>query len=146
MRIHHPLFFFSKSEKDKIIAAIREAETNTSGEVRVHLAARVQGDVLSHAKKIFEKIGMARTKDRNGVLIFLALRDKQVVILGDQGIHDKVSGNFWNEEIGLMQSYFRKGEFAVGIAQAVLQVGEKLKTFFPYQKDDKNELPDKISM
>jgi uncharacterized membrane protein len=141
----YPGFFFTKAEKSRIVSAVQEAERGTSGEIRVHLERHVKGDLLEHAKQVFERIGMADTKDRNGVLIFLVLRDKQVAILGDKGIHEKVPADFWNEELALMQSFFRKGEFAEGISQAILRAGEKLKAFFPRQTDDKNELPDRIS-
>lgn len=142
---NYPVFFFSKKEKQKILAAIGEAEKNTSGEVRVHLEYRVKGDLVDHAKKVFEKIGMTKTAQRNGVLIFLTTKDKKVAILGDAGIHERVGQDFWNEEVSLMQKYFRENRFAEGVAEAVLRVGEKLKSFFPCQAGDKNELPDGIS-
>lgn len=145
MRFNHPIFFFSKKEKEQIVSAIQEAERNTSGEVRVHLERKVKGDILEHAGKLFEKIGMTRTKDRNGVLILLVTKDKRFVILGDKGIHEKVPANFWDDAAKLMEDRFKKGEFAEGIAQAVLRAGEKLKAHFPRLADDKNELPDDIS-
>jgi uncharacterized membrane protein len=141
----YPNFFFTKAEKKKIVSAIQEAERNTSGEVRVHLERHVKGDILEHAKKVFEKIGMTKTKDRNGVLVFLATRDKRFAILGDQGINEKVPSTFWDDAARLMSNHFKKGEFAEGISKAILLAGEKLKAFFPRQADDKNELSDEIS-
>ena len=88
---------------------------------------------------------MTRTKDRNGVLIFLATGDKRFVILGDKGIHEKVPADFWDDSAKLMEDHFKKGDFAEGVAQAVLRAGEKLKVFSPHQADDKNELSDGIS-
>ncbi|OQA55526.1 MAG: hypothetical protein BWY42_01428 [Candidatus Omnitrophica bacterium ADurb.Bin277] len=141
----HPAFFFSKSEKQRIISAVREAEKNTSGEIRVHLERRLKGDMMAEARKVFERIGMTRTKDRNGVLILLVIRDRRVAILGDKGIHEKVPADFWEREIRLMENCFRENEFAEGIALAVLEIGEKLREFFPFRPDDQNELPDGVS-
>ncbi|HOE68739.1 MAG TPA: TPM domain-containing protein [Candidatus Omnitrophota bacterium] len=141
-----PGFFFSRSEKSRIVSAIREAEKNTSGEIRVHLERRVKGDILEHARRVFERIGMTKTKDRNGVLIFLAVRDKQVAIIGDRGIHEKVPEGFWDSEIALMRGCFRERKFAEGVVRAILKAGEKLKAFYPYHDEDQNELADDISV
>ncbi|MBN1354093.1 MAG: TPM domain-containing protein [Candidatus Omnitrophica bacterium] len=144
-RSHIPSLFLSKEEKKMIIDAIGEAEKNTSGEIRVHLEAKSSGDVLQHAKKVFEKLKMTHTAARNGTLIFLCVRDKKFAIIGDRGIHDKVPENFWRDVSSLMQEYFKKDLFAEGLAEGIKMVGEKLKVYFPYQKDDVNELPDDIS-
>lgn len=142
---YSPVFFFSESEKKIIEESIGEAEKHTSGEIRVHLEGRVRGDILVHARKVFERIGMTKTKDRNGVLLFLSVRDRQVAILGDRGINEKVPPKFWEQEIALIQESFSRGEFAEGVSKAVLQVGYKLKEYFPRDRTDANELPDKIS-
>ena len=145
MRITYPIFFFSGKEKKQILAAVQEAEKNTSGEVRVHLEYRSRGPVYGHAQKVFQRIGMTKTAQRNGVLIFLATKDKKFAVLGDVGINNKVPEGFWNDVVQIMQEHFKQNKFAEGVAEAALRIGEKLKAYFPYQTNDKNELPDGIS-
>ncbi len=145
MRIKYPMFFFSKKEQERILSAIREAEKNTSGEIRVHLESKARGNIFSHAQKVFHKIGMTHTEQRNGVLVFLAIQDKQFAVLGDTGINEKVPEGFWNDVAEIMRIHFKRGQFAEGISEAVLRIGLKLKEYFPYQKHDKNEISDNIS-
>ena len=145
MRITYPIFFFSRKEKKKILEAVQEAEKNTSGEIRIHLEYKARGPVYGYAQKVFQRIGMTKTDQRNGVLIFLATHGKKFAVLGDVGINEKVPEGFWNDVVGIMQEHFKKDEFAEGVSAAVLRIGEKLKMYFPYQADDKNELPDGIS-
>ena len=145
MRVIYPMFFFSGKEKKQILAAVREAEKNTSGEIRIHLEYKTRGPVFGHAQKVFQRIGMTKTSERNGVLIFLATHDKKFAVLGDVGINEKVPEGFWNDVVGIMQEHFRRNKFAEGISEAVLRIGEKLKACFPYQANDKNELSDNIS-
>ncbi len=137
--------FFSAAEESQIIAAIRRAENNTSGEIRVHVEVGAQAPALVIAQRIFHELGMQETKDRNGILILLSVDRREFAILGDEGIDKVVSEDFWDTERDLMQQHFRRGDFAGGIALAIQQVGAKLKQFFPYQDDDVNELPDEIS-
>lgn len=137
--------FFKKEEETRIVEAIREAERNTSGEIRVHLDDDCKGPIMEEAIRTFGRLKMHRTEARNGVLIFLATERHEFAIIGDEGI-DRVTGeDFWREERDLMQAYFRRGAFCEGLCLAIGQVGEKLKTYFPYQSDDINELPDEIS-
>lgn len=145
MRITYPMFFFSGKEKKQILAAVREAEKDTSGEIRVHLEYKTRGPVYGYAQKVFQRIGMTKTAQRNGVLIFLVTQDKKFAVLGDVGINEKVPEGFWHDVVEIMQAHFKENKFAEGIAEAVLRIGEKLKAYFPYQSDDKNELPDNIS-
>lgn len=145
MRITYPMFFFSGKEKKQILAAVQEAEKSTSGEIRVHLAHKTHGPVFGYAQKVFQKIGMTKTAQRNGVMIFLATHDKKFAVLGDVGINEKVPEGFWNDVVHIMQEHFRQDKFAEGISEAALRIGEKLKAHFPYQANDKNELPDGIS-
>lgn len=145
MRIFYPIFFFSRNEKKQILAAVRKAEENTSGEIRVHLEYKARGPVYGHAQKVFQRIGMTKTGQRNGVLIFLATHDKKFAVLGDVGINEKVPDGFWNDVVHIMQEHFKQDKFAEGISEAALRIGEKLKAYFPYQSNDKNELPDGIS-
>lgn len=137
--------FFNADEEERIITAIQEAECNTSGEIRVHLEDDCKGDIMDVAVQTFAKLKMHETEARNGVLIFLAPERKSFAIIGDEGINKLVGDNFWEEEKALMLKHFRTGAFATGIVEAIGQVGEKLKAFFPYQDDDVNELPDDIS-
>lgn len=139
------LKFFKQEDEERIIGAIQMAENKTSGEIRVHLEDNCKGEVLQAAQKVFLKLGMQKTAQRNGVLIFLAPQRKEFAIVGDQGINAVVPENFWEEERDIMQAHFREGQFAEGIALALEQIGVKLKEFFPVQDDDENELPDEIS-
>ena len=140
-----PFLFFSRREKKAILSAIREAEKCTSGEIRVHLDRKKIDNAEQRAREIFEKIGMTKTAARNGVLIYLNTHTRQFTLLGDQGINSKVPPTTWQETVRQMEENFRNNRFADGIVAAVTEIGEKLKTHFPHQKNDVNELPDKIS-
>ena len=133
-------------EEEKILVeAIAIAEMNTSGEIRVHIEKVCKGDAYERAIFWFEKLKMTTTKDRNGVLIYIAEESKKFAIVGDIGIHQKVGADFWNSAKETMQNHFVKGQFVQGIKEAVLTCGQELKSYFPYQQDDKNELSDQIS-
>ena len=138
--------FFNKAEKEKIIQAIKEAEFETSGEIRLHLESRCKGEPLDRAVAVFEKLKMYETQLRNGTLIFLAVNDRKFAIFGDEGINEIVPDNFWEDVKEEMSRFFEKKQFADGISRGIFLIGEKLKEFFPYQDDDVNELPDEISM
>lgn len=135
----------SNEEEQLLISAIREAEKNTSGEIRIHIERTVEKQVMDRALEVFHELGMHATQLRNGVLFYLAVESKKLAILGDEGIDAKVPDNFWQSEIELMTRYFKKGDPANGLALAIAEVGKKLKEFFPYQDDDLNELTDEIS-
>lgn len=137
--------FISEKEEKQLVKAIEQAELNTSGEIRIHIEKECNEDVLDHSAFIFEKLGMHKTDLRNGVLIYLAYKSKKIAIIGDVGINNKIPTSFWDETKNLMLSYFRKGEYAKGLCQAVENVGKELKKFFPYKKRDTNELPNTIS-
>ncbi len=137
--------FFSEVEKKQITDAIKTAELNTSGEVRVHVEGRCKGDVLDCAAYWFEQLKMHKTAARNGVLFYLAVTDRKFAILGDAGINAKVSENFWGNIKEHMLDRFKEGRFADGLSEGILMAGEQLKTHFPYQDDDVNELSDEIS-
>ena len=125
--------------------AIKRAEKNSSGEVRIHIESRCRGNELARAAEVFKLLRMHKTKLRNGVLVYLAFKDRKFAIIGDGGINEVVPKDFWEESKELMANSFKKGEFGKGIAEAIDKVGEKLAEFFPYQPDDVNELPDDIS-
>ncbi len=137
--------FFSEEEKLQITDAIKSAELNTSGEIRVHVESKCKDDVLDSAAYWFEKLEMHKTEQRNGVLVYLAIDDRKFAILGDAGINAKVPDNFWDEIKEFMLAKFKNGQFADGLSEAILRAGEQLKMHFPYQTDDVNELSDEIS-
>jgi uncharacterized membrane protein len=141
----HPKKFFSAEEQERIVDAIRKAEHRTSGEIRVHLDCCSPEETLEKAKKVFHRLGMARTKHRNGVLIYLATDHRKFAILGDEGIHRIVPENYWDGVREKIQTNFREGRFCEGICVGIREIGEKLKTHFPVETDDRNELPDTIS-
>ncbi|MCB9081736.1 MAG: TPM domain-containing protein [Lewinellaceae bacterium] len=140
------IHFFTQEDEKRIIAAIRAAEVQTSGEIRVHLHEDIQLPVMDEAKVVFLRLGMQKTQARNGVLFFIVPQKNTFAILGDQGINAVVPPDFWDSIRDLLQGHFREGRFAEGLCQGILAVGEKLREFFPYQtQDDINELPDDIS-
>jgi len=137
--------YFSEENKLQIANAIRVAETNTSGEIRVHVEKRCKDDVLDRAAYIFEKLEMQKTEQRNGVLFYLAVEDKKFAILGDVGINQKVQSDFWEKTKELVLENFKNSTVADGLAKGIIMAGEQLKDHFPYQVDDVNELSDDIS-
>jgi uncharacterized membrane protein len=137
--------FFSKEQQSQIRSAINEAEENTSGEIRVHIETSLHGDVLDRAAWIFKKIGMHKTEKRNGVLFYLAVKNKKFAVIGDWGINRKVPENFWDETKELVAKHFREEKYSDGLAEGILSIGRQLKEHFPHQKDDINELPNDIS-
>lgn len=125
--------------------AIGEAEHATSGEIRVHIETSCPGDVLDEAAWLFRKLGMHKTADRNGVLIYLAVKEHKFAIIGDTGINSVVPIGFWDTIRDHMYHHFNEGLFTEGLTEGILMAGEKLKEYFPYSKDDVNELTDTIS-
>ncbi len=131
--------------KAQIVEAIRQAELKTSGEIRVHLQKKCGEDSLKDAKKTFRRLGMHRTKNKNAVLLFIAQDSHRFAIIGDEGIHRHVGESFWDKtRDGLAQS-FLQGRFKEGIMEAVQNIGDKLKIFFPAESDDKNELSNTVT-
>ncbi len=141
----HPKKFFTEDEQKRIVEEIHKAEERTSGEIRVHLDRHSGEDVLKKAQKIFYQLGMARTKHRNGVLIYLATDHRKFAIVGDEGIHRVVPENYWEEVKEEMHKHFREEKFFAGLCRAIQQIGEKLQAHFPAEKAGANELPDEIS-
>jgi len=137
--------FFSRQEKEEIKQAIMNAELDTSGEIRVHIENTFTGDVMDRAAFIFKQLGMNKTELRNGVLIYLAVKNRRFAIIGDSGIHKVVPENFWDNIKVRMLDHFREGRFADGLIEAVIAAGEHLKKHFPRQRNDVNELTDEIS-
>jgi uncharacterized membrane protein len=138
-------FKLSKEEEKKIIEAIRSAEGQTSGEIRVHIQKTLALPVYEEAAKVFLKLGMNKTDLRNGVLLFIVPTKKQFAILGDSGINQLVPEHFWADCKDSIHNHFSKGQFSEGICDTLNKIGEKLAHFFPVSKDDVNELSDEIT-
>ena len=137
--------FLSQAEEEQIIQAIRIAEQQTSGEIRVHLESTCEGDIYEHALEVFHFLKMDNTKLQNGVLIYVAIDRREFVILGDKGINEVVANNFWDTTRDHILQEFKKGEFALGLIKGVTEAGEALSRFFPWQFGDTNELDNSIS-
>lgn len=138
--------FLSPDEKKRVVEAVREAERNTSGEIRVHLENHCHEDVLDHAAFIFDQLEMQKTKQRNGVLFYVAVKDHQLAILGDAGINRVVPRGFWDAVRDEMVKHFKENRYAEGLVAGLHLAGQQLSTHFPYsKKDDENELSDDIS-
>jgi len=136
---------FTQEQQQKIVAAVKQAELNTSGEIKVHIERKCKEDVLDHAAYLFDELEMQKTKLRNGVLIYLAVEDRKLAILGDAGINGKVEKDFWDKTRNFMIANFKEGKFTEGLSGGIKMAGEQLKQHFPYQKDDVNELSNDIS-
>ncbi len=135
----------NNEEDRRVVEAIRQAELNTSGEIKVHIENHCRGDVEERSLFVFNRLKLNETKLRNGVLIYLAVKDRKFAILGDEGINNVVEDGFWNDVKDLMQIRFKESRFAEGLEEGIMRCGEKLKTFFPYQTNDINEISDEIS-
>jgi len=134
-----------REDDRRVVEAIRQAELNTSGEIKVHIENHCRGDVEERSLFVFNRLKLNETKLHNGVLIYLAVKDRKFAILGDEGINNVVENDFWNDVKDLMTSHFKEGHFTEGLEQGIMRCGEKLKTYFPCQTDDINEIPDDIS-
>lgn len=137
---------FNDAQQQQIVAAIQTAEQNTSGEIRVYVENRCRYvNPIHRAAEIFAGLNMEKTAARNGVLVYVALKDRQVALFGDEGINRKVGSTFWNQQVRNILSHFNKADYAGGIARVVMEIGAALHEHFPYDKGtDINELPDDI--
>ena len=140
-----PSQFFSQEQQKQITDAIKGAELNTSGEIRLHIESDCKEDVLDRAAFMFEKLAMHKTELRNGVLFYLSIKDRKFAILGDAGINAVTPDIFWDDIKETVLSHFKKEEYAEGLSKGITQAGEALQKHFPHQKDDINELSDDIS-
>ena len=138
--------FFTEAQKTQIVDAIKEAEKNTSGEVRLHIENECKKDVLDRATEVFVTLDMHKTVLRNGVLFYLSVKNRKFAILGDAGINAVVPGHFWDEIKTNAIEKFKNNLFTEGLCDGILAAGTQLKAHFPYQDDDINELPDDISI
>ena len=136
--------FLNQLRHDDIVAAIRVAEQKTSGEIRVFISHKTVDDAVAAAQKQFERLGMTKTQQRNGVLIFVAPRARKFAVIGDTAVHQKCGDPFWRALADEMTSHFKKSEFTAGIVHAIAKAGELLAAHFPPQKDAVNELADQV--
>jgi uncharacterized membrane protein len=135
----------TKIDREQVLAAIRDAELRTSGEIRVSVSRFFWGGVRKVAEKAFARLGMTRTKERNGILFFIVPSRRAFVVLGDEGIHARVGQDFWDRLASELSGRFRTGDFTGGLVRAIGTAGEKLAAHFPYDgSTDVNELPDDI--
>ncbi len=137
--------FFTAEQQQELIHAIRNAELETSGEIRLHLEESCGDDVLDRAADVFRKLEMHKTELRNGVLIYLAVKDRQFAIIGDVGINEKVPKNFWDDIKDDMVLHFKQGNYIRGLLNAIETSGIQLKQYFPRSAGDINEMSDEIS-
>lgn len=137
--------FLTKAEEEEVVEAIRLAEKNTSGEIRVHIEKQTSMAPIDRAVEVFHLLKMEHTKDRNGVLIYVAVKSKQFAIYGDQGINEKVGSDFWNSTKNVMLNHFKNGNQKQALVDGILKAGEQLKQYFQHQDDDTNELSNEIS-
>ena len=131
-------------DQEKVKAAIRKAEHQTSGEICVSVAPLFWGNIEKAADKAFTRMGMTRTRERNGVLFFVVPSRRKFVVLGDRGIHEKVGQEFWNRIAAGVSEKFREGDFTGGLVKGIEEVGQQLATHFPYLPTDKDELSDEV--
>lgn len=138
--------FISQLQQDDIVAAIRAAELKTSGEIRVFISRKDVDDAVASAQAHFVQMGMEKTRDRNGVLIFVAPRARKFAIAGDKGVHAKCGESFWRETAAEMSHHFRESQFTRGIVHGIQKAGALLAAHFPRRSDDKNELSDDVGV
>ena len=138
--------FFTAEEKQKVVEAIQKAEQRTSGEVRVFIESRCRFvDAIDRAAELFFQLGMDKTEERNGTIVYVAVKDRQAAVFGDEGIHQRVGQKYWEDEVNKMMVCFKQANLADGLIQCVTDIGEVLYQHFPYNREtDKNELPDDI--
>ena len=137
--------FLTKEEEGAIVEAIRMAEKNTSGEIRVHIEKTTSIDAYERAMEVFHELKMDATQLKNGVLIYVAVKDKHFVICGDKGINELVPTDFWDTTKDVMASHFKNCNFKQGLVDGITKAGEQLQKYFPYADDDTNELSNEIS-
>lgn len=137
--------FLTKDECRRLVEAIDRAERETSGEIRIHIESHCEDDPKERALRTFRILNMSRTAERNGVLIYVASLSHKFAVIGDRGINAKVPAGFWKDVVAAIGANFSKGLYAEGLLEAVEMTGRKLKAYFPYSKDDVNELPNDLS-
>ena len=137
--------FLTAKQEQALIETIRISEKNTSGEIRVHIEKSTEKSPMDRALEVFYLLEMDKTELRNGILIYVAVESKKIAIIGDKGINSLVPKDFWDKELALLITFFKDSNFTKGLQLVIIEIGKKLKEFFPYQKNDSNELSDEIS-
>ncbi len=138
--------FFTRKQEKEIVNAIQSSENKTSGEIRLHVEDHCKHeDALGRAWQVFHELEMGETEERNGILIYLAVKDHKFALIADSGIDEKVPEDYWDDLVKEMQENFKKGDFAPGIIKAIHEAGQKLQAYFPFKESDQNELSDDIS-
>lgn len=140
----NPKTFLTDEEKKQVEEAVKKSEKQTSGEIKLYIDRFCWEKIEEKAFRIFNKLNLFKTKERNGVLIYLVTTNKEFLIYGDEGINKKVPENFWKDIRIKMEQNFKEGNFGNGISEAIETIGEKLKIYFPYRSDDTNEISDEI--
>src|SRR5262245_15113340 len=137
--------FLSRLEHDRIVHAIRESESKTSGEIRVYVQrGKWKADPLVFAQKKFQQLQMHKTAERNAVLIFVAPREHKFAVVGDRAIHEKCGDEFWQRIVEGMRRHFQNERFSDAMVEAVNEIGNVLARDFPKTPEDINELPDDV--
>ncbi|MGC8764670.1 MAG: TPM domain-containing protein [Brevinematia bacterium] len=144
-RSKNPVYFLTKEEQEAIVKAIKDVESFSTTEIRLHIAKKIKGDIIKEAEKVFYSLGMQNTAERTGVLFFFSIKDRKFAIIGDKGIYEKAGSDFWLETAKKMEDYFKRNLFGEGIVSGIYEIGNILKEYFPYKEGDINELPDEIS-
>ena len=137
--------FLTEEEEKEVVAAIQRAERKTSGEIRVHIEKTSNGDIWERAMEVFHLLKMDNTKEDNGVLIYVAIDDRNFVIYGDKGINKVVPKDFWESTKDAIVAQFKKGDFKQGLIDGILKAGNQLQEHFPWSEGNENQLTDKIS-
>jgi len=137
--------FLTTQQEKEVIQAIQNAEKNTSGEIRVHIENKTEKPTLERAKEVFLCLKMDQTQQQNGILLYVGVTSRKFAILGDEGINKMIPEGFWDEEKKIVLAYSSKNKYKEGLVLAIEKVGKKLKNYFPYEKDDTNELTNEIS-
>ena len=138
--------FASNADLDAVAAAVSHAERGTAAEIRVHLDDRCAGDAMARAIEIFERLHMHRTAERAGVLLYLAVTDHKVAVIGDTGIHQRVGQGYWDGLVARVIGHLREGHPREGLVGAIAELGAALSAHFPRRRDDRNELSDRVSI
>ncbi len=137
--------YFTAEQQELVVEAIRMAETATSGEVRIYIEPKCKTAVpLERAMAVFLSLKMDQTTSRNAVLLYIAMGSRKLAVYGDEGIHNIVGQDYWNETVTQLTGHFKKGNMTAGIVEAITDIGIKLQKHFPYLEGDKNELPDEM--
>lgn len=136
---------FTDEQQKSLLDSVKKAELNTSGEIQIHIEKHCKKDAKDRAIEVFKKLKMSKTKERNGVLFYLATQDHKFAIIGDEGIDKVVPPHFWDDIKDQMSTDFKAGKFTEGLCTAIEKAGHELKVHFPFDKGDHNELSDEIS-